>query len=259
LNHPASKTTFFHRADVPMPTASLCKLPIMVEAYFQIKEGKVNKDQLLNLTKEDMVPGSGILTSHFSPGTQISLRDAIRLMIRYSDNTATNLVLDRIGIRNVNDRMKSLGFPESQVHSKVFKRSTSSVDLKRSEQYGLGSTTANDMVQLLEKLHNKKVIDPATDQIMIEHLLTCDDEDKFPRFLPKGFKIAHKTGSVSDAKTDAGIVYFKSGTLFLCVLTNKNKDNTYAFNNLGDRFCADVAKLVYDHLETKNPPKGNSP
>ena len=81
-----------------MPTASLIKLPVMVEAYRQAAVGKVQLDQRIELTKEDMVQGSGILTSHFSPGTTISLRDAIRLMIVYSDNTATNLVIDAIGL-----------------------------------------------------------------------------------------------------------------------------------------------------------------
>src|SRR5262245_3195149 len=86
-------------ADEPMPTASLIKVAVMVEAYEQVKEGKVRLGDMVSLQKEDMVPGSGILTQHFSPGATFPLRDAIRLMIVYSDNTATNLVLDQIGIR----------------------------------------------------------------------------------------------------------------------------------------------------------------
>ncbi|MCA9158856.1 MAG: serine hydrolase, partial [Planctomycetales bacterium] len=81
-----------------MPTASLIKLPIMLEAYRQAAAGEVSLDDMLTLRTEDQVPGSGLLTAHFSPGLILSLRDAIRLMIRYSDNTATNLVVDHIGL-----------------------------------------------------------------------------------------------------------------------------------------------------------------
>ena len=80
-----------------MPTASLIKFPVMIAAYDAVDKGSSSLDDMIELKKEDKVPGSGVLTSHFSPGTKISLRDAIHLMIVYSDNTATNLVLDQAG------------------------------------------------------------------------------------------------------------------------------------------------------------------
>ena len=86
-----------------MPTASLIKLPVMVEAYFQADEGKVKLDATGDAQKDDKVPGSGILTSHFSDGATFPLARRVRLMIVYSDNTATNLVLDKIGIPSTND------------------------------------------------------------------------------------------------------------------------------------------------------------
>ncbi len=119
-----------------MPTASLIKLPVMIEAYRQAEEGKLSLDELLELRKEDQVPGSGILTDHFSPGLRVSLRDAIRLMIRYSDNTATDLVADRIGLASTAQTMAKLGWPETQLHSKVFRRDTS-IAPDRSEKYVL--------------------------------------------------------------------------------------------------------------------------
>src|SRR5437588_4991611 len=73
--------TYALNPDEAMPTASLIKLPIMVEAYWQAHEGKVKLAETLTLRKEDMVPGSGILTEHFSPGATLCLRDALRLMI----------------------------------------------------------------------------------------------------------------------------------------------------------------------------------
>ena len=95
--------SFSYRGDVAMPTASLIKFPVMAEAYRQAAEGDLDLAEMLTLRKDDMVPGSGILTSHFSPGAQLSIRDAIRLMIVYSDNTATSLVAAKVGIEAVND------------------------------------------------------------------------------------------------------------------------------------------------------------
>src|SRR5207245_427092 len=146
------------------------------------------------LKESDKVPGSGILTDHFSAGTTICLRDAVRLMIVYSDNTATNLVLDKIGIRATTTRMHEWGFPNTRIHAKVFRGSTTSVDPERTKKFGLGSTTAREMVQILEKLQSGDVATPAARQIMLGHLRKCQDADKFPRYLPLGTVIAHKTG-----------------------------------------------------------------
>src|SRR4051794_10806602 len=91
VRHLGTGGAFALHADEPMPTASLIKFPVMVETYFQAHEGKVRLSDLCILHQQDKVPGSGILTDHFSPGASFPLRDAVRLMIVYSDNTATNL------------------------------------------------------------------------------------------------------------------------------------------------------------------------
>ena len=158
--HFESNTLWSKRGEEPMPTASLIKLPVMIEAYRQVESGKVNLDQRIELRKEDMVQGSGILTSHFSAGTTLSLRDAIRLMIVYSDNTATNLVVDAIGLPSTTKTMKELGFPETQLNAKVFRGDTS-IAPGRSKKYGLGSTTALDMVNLLIKLKKGELANPS--------------------------------------------------------------------------------------------------
>src|SRR5688572_5148199 len=100
--------SFKHNADEPMPTASLIKFPLMIAAYHQIETGKLDADEKITLREKDKVPGSGILTSHFSEGAEISLRDAIHLMIVYSDNTATNLVAEKVGLRTAANQMNNL-------------------------------------------------------------------------------------------------------------------------------------------------------
>jgi len=242
-----------HPDDV-MPTASLIKLAVMAEVYAQAKEGKVKLEDMLTLPKDEMVQGSGILTDHFSPGAQFSLRDAVRLMIVYSDNTATNMVLSKVGIKPVNERMASLGLKETRINAKVFKGSTTSVDPGRTKQYGLGSTTASEMLRLLELLHKGELVSAEASKAMLEHMKKCDDKDKFPRFLPKGATVAHKTGSVNNSRTDAGILYFKGGPVALVVLTNDNEDKSWTPDNSGNKLCADIAKAVVEYYAKPSDP-----
>jgi beta-lactamase class A len=248
VKHLDTGASVYLNADEPMPTASLIKLPVMIEVYQQVAEGKVKLSDPVTLRKEDKVQGSGILTDHFSDGAIFPLRDAVRLMIVFSDNTATNLVLDKIGIKATADRMEAWGFPNTKINAKVFRGSTTSVFPERTKKFGLGSTTAREMIGLLEKLHRGELVGAEACQEMLEHLKKCEDKDKFPRFLPAKTVVAHKTGSVSDARTDAGIIYTPSGPVALCVLTSQNEDKTFRPDNAGNLFCAKVAKEVYDHF-----------
>src|SRR5262245_52443528 len=252
VKHLGSGESFYLNADEPMPTASLIKLPVMLELYHQAEEGKVKLSDRVTLRKEDKVPGSGILTDHFSDGTTITLRDVCRLMIVFSDNTATNLVLDKTGIIPVNQRMEAWGYPNTKINAKVYRGSTTSVAPERTKKYGLGSTTAREMVALLEDLETCKHCRPVVKQIILGHLRKCDDKDKFPRFLPDGVDIPHKTGSVSKARTDAGIMYLPGGAVALCVLTDENEDTRWKPDNAGNLLCAKVAKEVYDWF-TRTP------
>lgn len=256
--HFESDTSWSIRGDSVMPTASLIKLPIMIEAYRQAAAGKVQLDKPIVLKKEDMVQGSGILTSHFSAGTTLSLRDAIRLMIVYSDNTATNLVIDAIGLPATTAAMKELGYPETQLNSKVFRRDLS-IALERSEKYGLGSTTANDMVRLATRLKRGELASPEATESMLDHLIQCDDKSRFPLLLPASVKVAHKTGSVTRVRTDAGLLMGPGCTIALCVLTDNNKDIRWTDDNAGNKLSADIAKAVYDLLAPKSVDTNRKP
>jgi beta-lactamase class A len=245
-------------ADEPMSTASLIKFPVMVEAYYQFDESRAKPTDVCVYERDPKVGGSGILVEHFTPGMTFSLRDAIHMMIVWSDNMATNIVLDHVGIPSTAKRMEALGLPNTKIHSKVFRRDTS-VFPDRSKQFGLGSTTANEMVKLLELLHENKLVSHEACSEMRKHLEKCDDRDKFPRFLPPGTKVEHKTGSVNDARTDAGIIYVpvagsdskKSVPVAVCVMTNENKDQSWRPDSAGNLLCAKVAKAVYDRYAAK--------
>ncbi|MBP87094.1 MAG: hypothetical protein CMJ64_10320 [Planctomycetaceae bacterium] len=253
IRHLETGEAFQHDGGKVMPTASLIKFPVMVEAYRQSTTGEADLDSMIELRDEDRVPGSGILTNHFSSGARLSLRDAIRLMIVYSDNTATNLVLDRIGLKSTADTMQTLGFLDTKIHAKVFRRDTSLYP-QRSSKYGLGSTTAIEAVRLYELLHKRRLITAEASDAMLDHLLHCDDRRKLAAMLPTGTEIAHKGGAVSRVRCDAGIIYSPSGPIAICVLTANNQDRSWGKDNAAEQLCARIAKTAYDHFN----PAGNT-
>lgn len=237
-------------ADVPMPTASLIKAAVMIEAYRQADAKTLDLTQMLTVKEDDKVPGSGILTTHFSAGAKISLRDAIRLMIAYSDNTATNLVLDQIGLGSTAVAMEELGFPNTKIHAKVFRGDTS-IFPERSKEFGLGSTTAGEMLALLERLQKGELASADSTKDMLAHLRACESKATFPRFLPAGTKVPHKTGSVNAVRTAAGIIEAPAGPTIVVVLTAENEDQRWTDENAGEILCGKIAREVYDHF---NPP-----
>src|SRR4029077_10799109 len=129
------------------------------------------------LKKRDKVPGSGVLTDHFTEGATFKLRDAVRLMIAFSDNTATNIVLDAVGIGATAATMEKLGYPNTKIHAKVFRRDTS-LFTARSEKFGLGSTTVDEAARLGAALHRRELVTPNACKAMLEPLRACEDHDK---------------------------------------------------------------------------------
>lgn len=244
---------FAHRAEEPMPTASLIKFPVMVAAYQLAAEGKLDLSAQVELKAEDKVPGSGILTSHFSAGTRLSIRDAIRLMIVYSDNTATNLVIGQIGLPSTSEYMGRTGFPQTQLHSMVYRGDTS-IAPARSKQFGLGSTTCRDMIQLLAQVDRRELVSAKASQQMYEHLRACDDKVRLARFLPANTKVALKTGSVSAARTVAGIVESPAGNIAICVLTSQNKDQRWNDENAAQVLSAEIARRAYQYFNPQASP-----
>lgn len=247
IRHLETGEQFVWRGDEVQPTASLIKMPVMVAAYRMVDRKELDLAKLITLEETDKVPGSGILTTHFSSGLQLSLRDAIRLMIRYSDNTATNLVVDEIGLPTTAATMETLGFPQTRLNSKVYRGETS-IAPDRSKLYGLGSTTANETVNLLEQLHKGTAASPESCKAMLDHLLACDDKTMLVSQLPDGTKVAHKSGAVSESRCNAGIVYGPKGPFAICVLTTKNKDKSWKDDNAAHVLIGSIARIAFDHF-----------
>ena len=246
---------FASSAERPMPTASLIKVPVMVAAYAAAREGRVALDEKVSFAADDVVPGSAVIDK-LSPGATFTLRDAIRMMIATSDNTATNIVIGRIGLPATNAVLDRVGLPGIRLNSYVFRRETS-LDPERSREFGLGNGTAADFVRLMGMIHGRDlerdgVVADGASAAMLDHLLACEDRGTAGRDLPTGVKVAHKTGLVSGVRTDAGVILGPAGPIAFCLLTKDNRDRK-APNGPADDLIAKVARAALDAFENTGP------
>lgn len=215
---------FSRRGDEKFSTASLIKVPVLVTVYDLVAKGQLSLDDPITLLKIDQVPGSGIL-QYLHNGTIITVRDAAWLMSTISDNTATNLLLDRIIIRRVWNKMDSLGLTSTRVHSKSFLR-VASIAMDSSVKYGLGVTTPNEMARLFELLAKGKAVSPAADSAMLDILEHNDNDEKLKRYV-YGVRAAHKSGETDQVRTECALFYLRN-RIVTCVLTKDNVDQRYS-------------------------------
>jgi len=236
--------------DMPVSTASVIKLPIMVEAFYQVKAGKHRLDERLKLTKENQVEGSGVLTL-LQPGLEPTLQDAITLMITQSDNTATNMVIDAIGIPAVNERIAAMGLKNTYLYKKVFMppQGPTPPDQKK---FGLGKTTAREMAQVLESIERCDLKDAALCKQMIGILKNQNVRTMIPRYLETvdttetDSAIGNKTGSLDEVRNDVGIVYTKHGPIIISAFTYDNADHSWSVDNTAEILVSKMAKAVID-------------
>ena len=199
-------------------------MSVLVTVHDLVNAGQLALTDPLTVLKVDQVGGSGVL-QHVQSGLGLTVGDAAMLMTVLSDNTATNLLLDRVIIRRVWQKMEALALPHTKVHSKVGYR-ISSVAMDSSVKYGLGVTTPGEMARLLELLARGEAVSPAADSAMLHILEHNQDEVMLARYRGAA-RFAHKTGAVDRSRTDCGVFYLQSRVV-ACVLTKENADTSYA-------------------------------
>jgi beta-lactamase class A len=217
------------RGDETFPTASLIKVPILVTLYDLAEQKQLSLDDPLTVIKIDQVPGSGVL-QFMHPGMSLSVHDAAALMIILSDNTATNLILDKIAIRRVWTKMEALGLPHTKVHSKVYLR-LASVAMDSSVKYGLGVSTPNEMAHLFELLAQGKAVNPPADSAMLQLLSNNADGDSMQRTVD-GLSVPHKTGATDSVRTECALFRLQSRVV-ACGFTKQNTDIRWVVDNEG--------------------------
>lgn len=253
----ATGETLSIRGDEKFPSASLIKVSVLVALLDEVRRGTLRLDDPLTMIARDRVGGSGVL-QHLHGGLQLTVEDAARLMIVISDNTATNLLLDKVPMRAVWAKMDSLGLPATRIHSKTFLRSTS-VAMDSSVRYGLGVTTPDETVRLFALLHRGRAVSPALDSLALSILRQNEDWNKLVRWLPDGASAAHKTGDVDQSRNDCGILYGPDASVALCVMTRENRDTSYAPDNPANLLMARIGAEVYRHFNPSAPPPAIPP
>ncbi|HZP81461.1 MAG TPA: serine hydrolase [Chthonomonadaceae bacterium] len=241
--------TLTYHADRKVKTASVIKLPILVHVALAVREGTQSWDELLILTNEEKVGGSGILMQ-LTAGLTLPLRDVCTLMTVVSDNTGTNMLIEHLGIEPVNARMRELGLRETTLFRKAY-----SPDTPQSKRYGLGVTTAREMLRLLALLAQGKIGDARTSAEIIAFLAGQQYRDMIPRLLPADWRYAGKTGGLDHVRNDVGIVTAPDGQRFalalFCqeipeVLWTPDNPGTLALARLARRLLARWTELSQD-------------
>jgi beta-lactamase class A len=242
------------RADEPMNTLSVIKVPVMILAYRDSEAGKLNLDERYTIRPEDRRRGSGLLQT-FAPGLSPTYRDLVTQMIVTSDNSATDLLIARLGLDRVNALLAEAGFQTTRLHrttGDLFRRVWELADpenaaLSHAEVFDkgfpsdegafersfafegdsrewLGTATARETSLLLERIHAGEIASRASCDEMIEILKRQFYASRLPRFLPDEVEAAHKTGDWPPiAGNDVGILYHASGPTIVSIYVNQNR------------------------------------
>lgn len=198
-------------ADEVFPSASVIKLAILADLYLQAVEGTADLQETRQLRPDDIVEGSGIL-KELRPGMEFTLGELAALMIVISDNTASNMLIDRLGTEAVNGRLDSFGMWQTRLGRKFY-------DFEARDR-GLDNWACPmEFAAMLEALERRELGSPAACEGMLAVLLRQQLDGKIPRLLPPDTKVAHKTGTVTGASHDAGIIYSPRGPIVLAVMT----------------------------------------
>jgi beta-lactamase class A len=246
-------------ADAEVQTASVIKLAIMLETFCQVEAGKHRLDERLTLTKENQVPGSGVLTL-MQPGLQPSLLDAVTLMIDISDNTATNLVLDDMGIPAVNERLQVMGLKRTHLFRKVFMPYSGPV-ADQDRKFGLGRTTPREMAVVMESVWRCDLGDKRLCSQMLSILHNQFYRESIPRYLEEidssegESTIGNKSGAVDGVRNDVALIETNEGPIVISVFTWDNQDNSWTVDNTAELLIAHIARKSWMHGHQPQSPK----
>lgn len=247
------------RADRPMNTLSVIKIPVMVQAFLDDRSGRLDLDARVVVAPEDMRRGSGLVQT-FSPGLNPTMRGLVRQMIITSDNTATDMVIEAVGLARVNDLLVGAGYDEtrlqmttgdlfrevwvradpaneSMTHREIFEQgfpndpdaATRSFALEGDSTAWLGRTTAREMGRLLEQIVDAELADAEASGEMLDMLRGQLYSSRLPQRVQwQGVGVAHKTGDWPPiAGNDVGVLFYEGGPTVVAVFTNQNRGDFF--------------------------------
>jgi beta-lactamase class A len=231
-----SGETFFVNADTTFPQASSIKIPILIELYRQAQAGTLKLEERVELKRELMTGGSGVLL-RFGDGTSaLSLRDLAVLMIVLSDNTATNILIDRVGMANVNAMLDRLEL----THMRLQRRMMDAAAQRASRE---NLSTPQEMIALLELLQAGKILD-ATHTAAAMEILKYPKTTSLRRGVPGNIEVANKPGGIPGVACDSGIVLLPGRPYAISVMTTYDRDDEAA-----GAAITEVSRKVFAYFE----------
>ena len=233
-----------HLEGETFPTASAIKLAIVYELFQQAAEHRINLDETMTLDRRQAVGGTGVLVEMGTP--TLSIRDYAVLMVTLSDNTATNVLIDRLGINAIAARMQSLGLKDTKLRRHM-------MDTAAASRGDENVSTPDELVRLLEAMHGpmsgpaKTAAGPAeAGHYLLPgaiELLKKPKDNRLRKGLPEGVASADKSGELEGVRVDAGIVFAKNRPYVLCVMTSFLKDETE-----GERSITEISRVAYEYF-----------
>ena len=202
---------YFLHEDEVFAQASSIKITVLANLYLQAQQGKLKLTDLYTVQPSDLVPDSDIMNG-LTPGiTRITLRDLATMMVAVSDNAATNVLIDRIGMANVNAMLDSFGLTHTRLRRKM-------MDLEAAKQGRENISTPREMMSLLGAIYNGKLLNKEMTADFFK-VLSTNKSSFIPRDLPPDLKVANKPGELEAVRNDSGIVFVEGRPYVICVMT----------------------------------------
>ncbi len=235
-------------ADRQMDTMSVIKIPLMAEAFQQVKNGTIALDTRYTVTKEDMLPGTGVLRS-LDPGAVVTVRDLVTLMIIVSDNTATDIMYRMVGGPGaVNRRMRALGLEKTSAPAPArdwfdaLRAAPSAEQFHRDAKHPFGLSTPREIGTLLEMMERGRLVDKASSDQMLQIMRGQLYRSRIPRFL-SGYRIPHKTGDfLPYIGNDVGVLESPGGTVVLSIFTANHFGSGNTLEEAIGRLAEEIAE-----------------
>ena len=215
-----------HLDAATFPTASAIKLAIVYELFKQAEEKRIDLDEKITLDRRQAVGGTGVLVEMGTP--TLSIRDYAVLMVTLSDNTATNVLIDRLGMDRISARMQGLGLSGTKLRRHM-------MDTAAARRGDENVSTPDELAKLLRAM-NETMPDAIT-------LLKKPKENRLRKGLPEGVASADKSGELEGVRVDAGVVYAKNRPYVLCVMTTFLKDEAE-----GERAIEEISRVAYEYF-----------
>ena len=230
------KKSFSINGDKKVLSASLIKILIMATVMKNIKENTLSLENKISITENMKTNGDGIL-KELSAEHKFSIKELITLMIILSDNQATNILIDIVGMENINILAQELELKQTVLERKM-------MDNVARENGKDNYCCADDIALLLKMIFEKNLVDEKSSDLMLEILLKQQQGERFQRYLPDDIKIAHKCGDLKNVENDAGIIWTRSKKYILVVLVSFVKNNLEAKQIIGE-----ISRYIYEKME----------